>query len=222
MTKKEVLVTEQLSLIEKQLQAINRLPLMQQYATDKLILKEISVLAIRLYPSSGPASFRRNPFFRNEFLVFFEEIQQQLPQELYLECKQHRNIIYLIFNTPQGRGLNKLFQLALRFNQLLENFNIALQNIKAPLLKAVMALDYGNSYIPSKSETKIWLGDVIDRTEGLVQYQFAEKAVDFLVSQSVYQALDPQYQNNLPTAYYINHIACYGTILAISPQKNDF
>lgn len=173
--------------------------------------QDITVLALHLAPSKGPVNFRRNPFFTVEFYTYMEECRKLLENiESFIELKQHANVIFFIFDTPQGQGLQEVYHLIQYFQQLLEEVNQPLEQINAPLLKISLALDYGNSPVMNHSQLGLLrFGDVLERTSILVNNSPLQTCPHLLVTQAVYQLLSLEQQQQFAKAYYINHIACY-------------
>lgn len=128
----------------------------------------------------------------------------------FIDLKQHANVIFFIFETPKGQRLQEIFRLISYFQQLLEEINEPLQQIKAPLLKINLALDYGNSPVMNHSRLGLLrFGDVLERTGILVNNSPLKNWPHLLVTQAVYQLLALEQQQQLAKAYYVNHIACY-------------
>lgn len=204
--------TEKLNQLQQALLELKNCKFLNLEALEGLKPQEITVLALRLAPSKGPVNFRRNPFFTVEFYTYMEECRKLLENmNNFLELKQHANVIFFIFETPQGRGIQEIYRLIQYFQQLLEEINQPLDQIKAPHLKLGMALDYGNSPVMNHSQLGLLrFGDVRARTGILVNNSPLQNLPHLLVTHAVYKLLTPAQQEALTKAYYINHIACYG------------
>lgn len=171
----------------------------------------IAIIAIRLYPSIGATNFKRNPFFNLEFQIFKDEFFNLLnSQGMEFKCHQHSNILYFVISC-EVQAVTHILDLTTLANELINEINSKPKELELPFLKHAISLDLGIVSFTDKNDlAKLWLYELFDRAQAIVSHANTEIFPNILVTNNFYQHLNEAQQNNIPKAYYIKHIACYG------------